>query len=199
MDWYKNGLRCVFSGYLQSVLESIAQRSASEARLSRCGSRRLPSEKMLETLIVCRLSPGSLSSFHCFCPRVLQAALYSEEIQSQELSSTWYVTCSFLSRNVKNSHRSVGSSTRLEQKLYNFLNVFTKHFICCCHRDDNPDKTSNADQVSATVRLWKEAWVFFCFFNYFILFATVNKCVFASGFERQWCEQVHSEWIETVM
>lgn len=87
----------------------------------------------------------------------------SKEIQANELYSTWYVTCSFLSRNVKNSHRSVGSSTRLEQKLYNFLNVFTKHFICRCHRDNNPDKTSNANQVSATGRLSKEACFFYDF------------------------------------
>lgn len=104
----------------------------------------------------------------------------SKEIRANELYSTWYVTCSFLSRNVKNSHRSVGSSTRLEQKLYNFLNVFTKHFICRCHRDNNPDKTSNANQVSATGRLSKEA----CFFL-MILLATANQYVFVFRFERQ--------------
>lgn len=119
-----------------------------------------------------------------FCKRPCVQSL-SDEIQARELYSTRYVTCSFLSRNVKNSHRPVGSSTRLEQKLYNLLNVFTKHFICRCHRDDNPDQTSNADQVSANRRLLKEAWVVcFSFLSFHFAGRSKQLCFCLRGSSR---------------
>lgn len=138
-----------------------ARSSAGAARLSRCRSRRwrrLDERRSKEWLSpvqgLCRLL---LPFVPWFCKRPWIESV-SKELQARELFSTRYVTCSLLSSIVKNSRRSVGSSTRLKQKLYNFLDVFTKHFVCRCHRDNNPHKTSNADQVSATGRLLREAW-----------------------------------------
>lgn len=158
-----------------------ARSSAGAARLSRCRSRRRRRSKQWLSPVqgLCRLL---LPFVPWFCKRPWIESV-SKELQARELFSTRYVTCSLLSSIVKNSRRSVGSSTRLRQKLYNFLDVFTKHFVCRCHRDNNPHKTSNADQASATGRLLREAWC--CCFLLTNAFSTVGR--------------VHSAWTETVI